>query len=60
MRTLLFWGVMGGALWGAYRHGCRMGERKALEKLGVPQGAAKVIAEATRQASPDAIQAVGQ
>jgi hypothetical protein len=51
---------MGGALWGAYRYGCRMGERKALEKLGVPQGAAKAIAEATRQASPDAIQAVGQ
>ena len=60
MRTLLFWGVMGGALWGAYKYGCRMGERKALEKLGVPQGAAKAIAEATRQASPDAIQAVGQ
>jgi hypothetical protein len=37
-----------------------MGERKALEKLGVPPSAAKMISEAPRQASPDAIQAVGQ
>jgi hypothetical protein len=59
MRQVFFWAVMGGALWGAYKYGCKMGERKALEKLGVPAEAAKVISEAPRQASPDAIQAVG-
>lgn len=62
MRQVAFWIVMGGALWGAYKYGCKMGERKALEKLGLPKGAAEALAatEAPRQPSPDAIKAVGQ
>ena len=59
MRHVFFWAVMGGALWASYKYGCKMGERKALQKLGVTGEAAKVISEAPRQASPDAIQAVG-
>ena len=56
---LWFWAVAGAALYASYKVGCNHGYKRACKAVGVAPEAVKV-AEAAREASPDAIKAVGQ